>query len=244
MVDLLASSNYIIFNKTIAKRIGIENAILLGALCSYQAQFKHEEFYKEQFNIIEDTGLSEYLVRKSTKELVNIGLLQIRKKGLPAKYYYYIDETILLNFILQSSNISSSSGVKIDTTSGVKIDTTSNIKSETSNNNNIMTNNKTNKENILKEMFDEFWQEYPKKMAKPVAYKSFIKIKNLNEIFSKIIEDVKKRKNSKEWKDKQFIPYPATYLNQERWNDVIENTNEPDWLEDYVANFEKGVVDL
>lgn len=108
----------------------------------------------------------------------------------------------------------------------------------------IIEEKENNTQALTKEkMFDEFWKLYPKKIAKTTAYKSFMKIKNIDIVFNKIIGNIKKRKLSKEWQDIQFIPYPSTYLNQERWNDEVE-TKEPDWLEDYRRNFENDVVDL
>ena len=59
-LDFLAQNNYIIVNKTLIKEIGLENAVVLGAMCGYQRGFGNEFFYREQEKIIEDTGLTEY----------------------------------------------------------------------------------------------------------------------------------------------------------------------------------------
>lgn len=68
--------------------------------------------------------------------------------------------------------------------------------------------------------FDEFWEAYPRKKAKAVARKAFAKV---NGKAAMIIEDVKNRvENDPAWADRSFIPYPSTYLNQERWEDSIE----------------------
>lgn len=82
-------------------------------------------------------------------------------------------------------------------------------------------------------MFKIFWEEYPKKKSKGEALKSFKKIKPNEELFQIIISQLKLFKKTKEWKkDKgQFIPHPATWLNQKRWEDEIdesefEKTNE------------------
>ena len=78
------------------------------------------------------------------------------------------------------------------------------------------------------DLFETFWKEYPNKKAKPVALKSWDKIKNLD--FDLIMVALKKQKQTTDWnKDNgQFIPMPATWINQERWNDEIkEKSKDP-----------------
>lgn len=56
LVSLLASDSYIIYNKEFASKYGVEEAILLGAMCSYQKSFNNEEFLekKKKFPKIQD----------------------------------------------------------------------------------------------------------------------------------------------------------------------------------------------
>ncbi len=72
--------------------------------------------------------------------------------------------------------------------------------------------------------FNKFWKEYPKKVAKQEAFKSFKKIKMDNDLFNLILSQLELFKQTKDWnKDNgQFIPYPATWLNQKRWEDEIQ----------------------
>lgn len=70
------------------------------------------------------------------------------------------------------------------------------------------------------QQFDEFWSKYPKKVAKSSAKKAFEKVSAPLETLLTAIE---RQKCSEQWsKDNgQFIPNPATWLNQERWNDEL-----------------------
>lgn len=85
---------------------------------------------------------------------------------------------------------------------------------------------KQNKElNELQEkQFDKFWQAYPKKVSKKEAQKSWKKINPSLELFEKILKALEMVKQTEQWeKDNgKFIPYPATWLNQERWTDEIK----------------------
>ena len=66
--------------------------------------------------------------------------------------------------------------------------------------------------------FDRFWKVYPKKTGKQDARKAF---KNVTVPVETLIEAVEKQKTWKQWtKDNgQFIPNPATWLRQGRWDD-------------------------
>lgn len=84
---------------------------------------------------------------------------------------------------------------------------------------------KQNKElNELQEkQFDKFWQAYPKKVSKKEAQKSWKKINPSLELFEKILKALEMVKQTEQWKkdNGKYVPYPATWLNQERWTDEI-----------------------
>jgi hypothetical protein len=75
----------------------------------------------------------------------------------------------------------------------------------------------------LNSKFEMFWNEYPKKISKSDAIKSWNKINPQNGLFEKIIEAIKKQKQSEQWtKDNgNFIPYPTTWINGRRWEDEL-----------------------
>jgi hypothetical protein len=71
--------------------------------------------------------------------------------------------------------------------------------------------------------FAEFWQAYPKKVAKPVAEKAFAKLNPTSELLANIITAIETYQQTSHWREQQgkFIPHPATFLNQRRWEDVL-----------------------
>lgn len=144
LVSLLASDSYIIYNKEFASKYGVEEAILLGAMCSYQRSFNNEEFFREEEKISQDTGLTVYAIRKAKQTLKNLGILEISKKGLPSRHYFKVIPERLLNPIYSSNeNITSSSDEIITTVSNENI-ITANNDSDTTNYNNKY----SNKDNI------------------------------------------------------------------------------------------------
>ncbi len=66
--------------------------------------------------------------------------------------------------------------------------------------------------------FEEFWTEYPKKIAKKKCYSLWISNKCENGLFEKVMISLSQQKEK--WDDMKFIPHPATWLNQQRWENV------------------------
>jgi hypothetical protein len=80
--------------------------------------------------------------------------------------------------------------------------------------------NDKNKEHMLK-CFERFWKEYPKKVGKKKAREKFLKLSLDEERFKEIMEALRTQKESPQWKRDggQYIPHPATWLQEERWED-------------------------
>ena len=75
---------------------------------------------------------------------------------------------------------------------------------------------------VLESYFDTFWREYPRKKSKGTALKAFNKALKRTD-FDTIMEALRMLKGSNEWtKDGgQYVPYPATWLNADGWNDEV-----------------------
>mgnify|MGYP003074351255 FL=1 len=82
---------------------------------------------------------------------------------------------------------------------------------------------KSKTENKQQEYFSIFWASYPKKVGKGAAEKSWKKIKPTKDLLEKMLNAIETAKQSMQWnKDNgQYIPNPATWLNQKRWEDEI-----------------------
>lgn len=69
------------------------------------------------------------------------------------------------------------------------------------------------------EEFSIFWLQYPKKNNKNTAIRRWNRMKVTPDLYQKIMEGLKRAKNSQEWnKDGgAFIPYPSSWLNAGGW---------------------------
>jgi hypothetical protein len=99
VLQIIAKENFITYSKVVARKLGVNAAVLLGQFCSYQ-NLAEGEFYREQSLIAEDTCLSIYEIRKAVDVLVENELLVVERKGVPAKNFYKIDENKLSDFLI------------------------------------------------------------------------------------------------------------------------------------------------
>lgn len=81
--------------------------------------------------------------------------------------------------------------------------------------------NKRARGNKTAELFERFWGSYPKKVGKGAAEKAFAKYKPDDALVEQMILAVEAAKRTEQWRKDggQYIPNPATWLNQKRWED-------------------------
>lgn len=95
-------------------------------------------------------------------------------------------------------------------------------------NTNIQSNKKQNKTKQInlsdsETGFDVFWEHYPRHEGKTKARESFIKALRKGVKLDELVAAIEKHKQSAQWQKDggQYIPHPATWLNQQRWEDEV-----------------------
>lgn len=70
--------------------------------------------------------------------------------------------------------------------------------------------------------FSDFWRLYPRRVARKDAEKAWARVKP--EDYPKIFAAVERAKQTDDWNREnwRFVPYPATYLRGERWEDELD----------------------
>ena len=104
MKHLLSSTAFLVLNKGLAREIGLKAAVLLADLISKEEYFIANGmtdgwFFNTEANIEEDTTLNSYHQRKCLKTLKDKGLIQVKRKGIPAKQYFKINEEQVLQIL-------------------------------------------------------------------------------------------------------------------------------------------------
>jgi hypothetical protein len=96
-------------------------------------------------------------------------------------------------------------------------------------------NKQTHKHKSTKEYtsdFLQFYDAYPKHIGREPAWKAWQKLNGSRPNLSTLITKINEMKKSEDWtKDNgKFIPHPATWLNQKRWEDEgVRLEVKPSW---------------
>ena len=78
--------------------------------------------------------------------------------------------------------------------------------------------------------FDVFWKAYPRKVSKEGARKAWKKLKVTDEVLTEMLFALDWQ--SEQWEEKRYIPHPATWLNNRRWEDEQEKDALKEWADD------------
>ena len=98
--------------------------------------------------------------------------------------------------------------------------------------------NKNKSKNKNKEsdiLFERFWTAYPRKVNKPGAKRAFEKINPDEQLLETMLKAIEQQKKTAQWQEMQYIPHPATWLNQERWKDTVTPMKQPFDQRDYTG---------
>jgi len=107
-LELFRSSAFLIVNKNLLKAWGPAKTVFLENLIDKYKYWVDRRmiqpdgsFFLTHEDQCKQTGLGEHQVRECKRELINMGVLQTKMKGLPAKEYYRIDFSKLLNIFIE-----------------------------------------------------------------------------------------------------------------------------------------------
>lgn len=162
--------------------------------------------YPSYDDIVRRSGANRKTVATAIKALNEAGLLKkIKRFNKSTIYCLAISADFgLIKEGASSTDIGTASSTDIGTFSSTDIGTLTIIEPP--------------KEPSWRARFDEFWFNYPKKVGKPKAEQSFknLTVKDQKALLSAI-------GGYQFSSDRQFIPFPATFINQRRWEDEQES---------------------
>jgi len=222
MKHLLSSSAFLIVNKRLAKQVGLKGAVLLADLISKEEYFIANGmtdgwFFNTAKNIEEDTCLTSHQQRKAIKNLKDLGIIETKVVGIPAKQHFKIIENKLLSFFNTSCEETAKLVVK-------KTQTINKNNNKNNNNNNI--SNRRNEfvfevlsfdydESILNGFID-YWTEPTKSKTSPKM----------------------KYELQKTWETKRRLKTWAN--NQKKWDKPKSNKNTMSKLDAQINEWQKA----
>lgn len=166
----------------------------------------HQHGYDLTYGQIErETALGRFAINGAIQCLTELGWLKVERPKLSngqfgAKAWYVLDPD-------EASTVGNSTVEQ------------PHMGQPTDNKNKNTSKNKTTKNTypqaVLEEAFDNFWKYYPRKVEKLDARRAFNK--HYEEYGQKIQEGVERLASDPNLPPKQFVPYPASWLNAGGW---------------------------
>lgn len=83
---------------------------------------------------------------------------------------------------------------------------------------------KGEKADLQDERFAQFWSRYPKKVGKAAALKAWKRAHPDAALFAQIMDKIEQAQSCEQWRREngRFVPNPATWIGQGRWDDELE----------------------
>ena len=192
--------------------------VIAKAVYCYLATFGNGS-YPSRSLITEELGINKDTYTKQLAQLKKLGYIrveQVRTNGGVFKHNIY--------FIEQVPCPNSPDTVPPDTVPPDTVKPDTNITSSISTSLNSTSDNTPLPPKGEGETdFDKFWAVYPRKVSKPQAMRSWKKAVTNEKTVKEIMAAVEMAKASADWKKDggKYIPYPATWLNNRRWEDCL-----------------------
>lgn len=216
----------------LVRHFGSVNAVIFFAQVFYwQDKAGPDGVYKTADEIQSETGLSYREQATARALLKSKGLLIETAKRLEHKTFYLIDLDVLDGMLggvareMRNRRSGNDKSAVRGTTNPQFVHTENTTESTTE----ILTGTDVPGDKAVIDvegLFDRFWSKYPKKLKRKDALKAWLKIKLTDDLFEKIMTALGNQMVTHDWmKDEgQFIPYPASWLNAERWMDELSPT--------------------
>ena len=102
LLTVLSGHGFIMTSRPLAWAVGLKASVLLGELCSCQAQYG-ADFWATNEQLSNATTLSERELRGASRRLVEAGFIKVEKKGLPARNHYTVNVDALVEFFSEDA---------------------------------------------------------------------------------------------------------------------------------------------
>jgi len=101
------------------------------------------------------------------------------------------------------------------------------IETMTSKEHTILTNQFNKPHMGESDLFDRFWNEYPKQVGRKKAHQTWLSMNPSEQDLNAMLINISDRLNASAWslETKQFIPHASNYLEGEQWTDEIITRN-------------------
>mgnify|MGYP001558680734 CR=1 FL=1 len=231
--DLRKKDQYKIDDKYLngyAKIFGVSTTAVYNSLARH-AEFYSQAAFPSENLIAEEHNITTRTVRTAIKKLKSANIIKIERKRQKGKWlnnlYCLVDKSEWLlpeeikDLWLPPEEIKDKKPEEI--TRGKIRPTKDNKGKDNKEEKDTKNDNELEFSDLLKKypLFAKFYKLYPRKNNGRVALKVFNKLVPTQALLETILKDIDRKKKSEQWRkdNGKYIQYPATYLNQRRWED-------------------------
>ena len=211
-------------------RLSHPERMVLFALYSYQG--KARSVYPSREQLCHRSGVNSIQrISVMTSRLVKLGWLAKRKQGWTGRNQYYLQIPMYMIWrsfgeALVTLDVTIAPDVTVtgDVTQIVTPEVTPIVTPEVTINKETIETNQINKPLMGEsELFNFFFEQYPKQVGRKQALAEWNKLNLTEKDLSRIIINITDRLTQGAWslEAKQFIPHPANYLSGEQWDDEL-----------------------
>ena len=215
-------------------RLSHPERMVLLALYSYLG--KARSVYPSREQLCLRSGINSIQrISVMTSRLVELGWLVKQKRGWTGRNQYYLQIPMYMVWrsfgealVTLDVTITPEVTVTGDVTPIVTPEVTPIVTPEVTINKQTIETNQINKPLMGEsELFNFFFEQYPKQVGRKQALTEWNKLNLTEKDLSKIIINITDRLTQGVWslKTKQYIPHPANYLSGEQWSDELISRN-------------------
>jgi hypothetical protein len=215
-------------------RLSHSERMVLFALYSYLG--KARSVYPSREQLCHRSGINSIQrISVMTSRLVKLGWLVKQKRGWTGRNQYYLQIPMYMVWksfgealVTLDVTITPEVTVTGDVTSTVTGDVTPIVTPEVTISKQTIETNQINKPLMGEsELFNFFFEQYPKQVGRKQALTQWNKLNLKEKDLNKIIINITDRLTLGVWslETKQFIPHPANYLSGEQWDDELISRN-------------------
>lgn len=200
------------------RRLTYRTLTVLGALCSFRQGSDDISIVAGRDKIAERCRLHQSVISSATTELEKLGWVEkVGRGGRSVKTTYRLTTP---KTVADSATVTQPETVTDYVSKTVADSATRLYRTE------VYTDICVKKPSADPDYFADFWKQYPKKVAKPLAMKAWRKIKPTGQLLADLMAGLQRMKVSADWLKSggQFIPHPATWLNDRRWEDSFQTS--------------------
>jgi hypothetical protein len=218
-------------------RLSHPERMVLFALYSYRG--KAMSVYPSREQLCHRSGINSIQrISVMTSRLVQLGWLIKQKKGWTGRNQYYLQIPMYMVWqsfgealVILDVTITPEMTVTVDVTPLVTPEVTPLVTPEVTFSKQTIRTNQINRPLMSEsELFNFFFEQYPKRVGRKQALTEWNKLNLTEKDLNKIIINITDRLTKGVWslETKQYIPHAANYLSGEQWNDelILRNTHE------------------